>query len=547
MALDYLRDALKKPVIQLLLIAVLSTIAYANTFQVPFIFDDDAVIVANRNLNGLTTYFNSINWLSFSYKSRWLPLATFAFNKQLGGNSVIGFHLVNLLIHIATSFLVYFLAETTLALFPEKPTHRHYSFAPLLAALGFTLHPVHTQAVTYIVQRMTSLSTLFYLATILLYAKACTPAAIRTKHFSLPYVAALIASIFAMSSKEIAFTLPLSLLLFDSCFLNGTRTQRLFRLVPFFICLLIMPLYLLGISDGLDMIAHGGSTTGDMPLNRSTYLYTEFRVIITYLRLLIVPTGQRFDYDYPTFGSLFIPQVALSLAAIIAILSYGIYLLKKSFQPECHSIPLARISGFAIVWFFLTISVESGVTPLLDTINEHRLYLPSAWLFIAFALLIAHCYHYLERYRRHVVMVTLALLTSAAVATFQRNQVWHSQLSLWTDTVQKAPHKARCWTGLGAYYVTNLEPKKAISALERALAINRSFHLAHLYLGMAYLQLGNDAQAFEQYLAVTELAPRYPDGWEHVGWLLQKSGHDAEATSFLRHAAELRQQPHLIK
>lgn len=427
---------------QILLIILCGVFAYSNTFHVPFVFDDYPNIVDNRSLDTLSKYFNSTVGSNFILTSRWFALATFAFNKSIGGTGVTGFHVVNLLIHLSTGLMVYFLAKTTLTSFGEN-TEQRYAIAPLIASLGFVLHPVQTQAVTYIVQRMTSLATLFYLVTFLLYARIfmSAPSLSLSKRRMAFYLLAIVSTLLAMSTKEISFTLPLTLALFDVLFLKGSVKQRVTRLSPFVLCMLLMSFCLVGIDKGMDAITHGGGDELSFSLPRLTYLYTECRVIITYLRLLILPVAQNLDYSYQVFTSLFQAQVLASLVLIVALFGCGCYCVKASQKDTCRFPALLRIAGFAICWFFITLSIESGIVPLLDTIVEHRLYLPSVWFFISIAVAITELYQRATTKKALVATATTLLIIISGCATFQRNKVWRDRAALWTDVVNKAPDR----------------------------------------------------------------------------------------------------------
>jgi len=533
-----LHDLVRKPAIHILCIILFGGIVYSNTFGVPFVFDDFHVIVENRKIDNLSAFFASNQFPN----SRWVALATFAFNTGLGGLNVGGFHAVNLSIHLATGLVIYFLAKATLSSFGETTVQR-YAFTPLVSSLGFVLHPVHTQSVTYIVQRMTSLATLLYLGAILLYARAVAGDDIagdssRSVRCIL-YMAAIISSLLAMSTKEISFTLPVVLALYDICFLKGGARQRVIRLAPFFLCMLVLAIWLVGLERGLNAVSHGGGDESSYPLPRVTYLITELSVLCTYLRLLLLPVGQNLDYDYPVLTSLFQPRAAAALFLITAVLWSGILLLKKSFNGSSRSPELQRIAGFAIVWFFITISIESGLVPLIDTIFEHRVYLPSVWFFIVLGMLASELYQRSVIYRQSVVVLVLALMVLSGYGTYRRNLVWQDSLTLWSDVAGKSPDKVRSWTNMGIHFVSRLDPGRAIPLLERAVSVNPDYYPAHWWLGRALTQRGESDRALDHYLIATRLAPKFSKGWESAGRLLLEKGQVKEAVYFLGRALEL--------
>jgi len=526
-----------KPAVQVLFITLSGWLVYSNTFDVPFVFDDFHVILETRKLDDLPAFLGS----GLFPHPRWFALATFAFNKGLGGSSVTGFHALNLLIHLATGIVVFSLAKSALSSFGENTDHR-YAFAPFVASLAFVLHPIHTQSVTYIVQRMTSLTTLLYLGAILLYAKVFpgveTTVSPSSARRLILYMLALISCLLAMMTKEISFTLPFVLTLYDLCFLKGTVRERGFRLAPFFLAMLVLSFYLVGLERGMAVMSHGGGDEISYALPHLTYLITELSVLCTYLRLIILPIGQNLDHDYPVFTSLFQLQAGAAFVLVVALLSGGVFLLKKSFSSGCRYPGLQRICGFAIVWFFITISIESGLVPLIDTIFEHRVYLPSVWLFIAFGMLVCELYQRTAK-GRQVVVIVIALMALSGYATYRRNHIWRDTLTLWTDVVEKSPEKTRGWAELGIYYVNKLDSARAVPLLERAVKLNPDYYLAHCWLGRALMQRGDLKGALDHYLVTTRLAPGFSKGWESAGRLLLVQGQVGDAVFFLSRAREL--------
>lgn len=535
--LTNITDLLKKTVTQLLVLLVTGCLAYSNTLYVPFILDDFQVIGYNRTLDSVATFFASISWFDFSYKSRWFALATFAANNSIGGNSVVGFHIINLLIHLATGITIYYLAQTVISVF-NPALIRRYVAAPLLASLAFLLHPVHTQAVTYIVQRMTSLATLLYLVTLLLYAKTFSPCNQLRRCRYLLYTLAFLSCLLAMSTKEISFTLPVALVIFDLCFLTGSHQQRIIRVLPFILCLLLMPVYLVGMDAGMDVINRGGGITGTTPLPRMAYLYTECRVLVTYLRLLILPVGQNLDYDYPVYTSLFETPVAASLAFLILLLVLAVYLVRASYNTAGNSAVVQRICGFSIIWFFVGHTIESAVVPLLDVIFEHRLYLPSVWFFIAGAIAGCELYHRLSAVKPYLIAGSAVLLVLAGSMTYRRNAIWHDRLSLWNDVVKKTPENVRGLTNLGRLLRTT-DPAGAITLLERAVARNPSYFPAHNELAIALSIHGESQSALRHYLETIRLAPGFAKGWKDAGLFFLQERNYLNAQKFLQKAFEL--------
>ncbi|MGK2943733.1 MAG: hypothetical protein ACSLFC_03195 [Desulfuromonadales bacterium] len=208
---------------------------------------------------------------------------------------------------------------------------------PLFAALLFVVHPVQTQAVTYIVQRLTSLTTLFYLLSCVLYVQARLQMAQNSEPGPQPqpqpqpqpvplrviflFAGSVLMAVLAMKTKETAFTLPLSILLYEIYFFRGPWKRRLLCLLPIMATLLIVPMTVLDIDGATsDILTDSGEQLRvGSHLSRWDYLVTQIRVIVTYLRLLVYPIKQNLDYDYPIYTTFFTLPILLSFLLLAAL------------------------------------------------------------------------------------------------------------------------------------------------------------------------------------------------------------------------------------
>lgn len=413
-----------------LILITIGTLSYSNTFSASFHFDDYRRIVSNSHIKDFSTFGQQ-------WGSRYVGYLTFALNYRFGDLNVVGYHLVNLIIHVGNSFLVYLLVRSCLATLGAQAATTTQGSArdrwiALLCAALFIAHPIQTGAVTYIIQRFTILATFFYLLSVVCYLQW------RLRKASAWYGGALVAALLAMQTKEISFTLPFVLLIFEwACFPPATW-KRWITLGPFFLFLPIIPLSLSG-PLGQETTDFARETS---ELSRMSYFMTQLPVIVTYLRLLVWPVGQNVDYDYPVYHSFFEFAVIGSLIVLLAFFAISILLLRS------HS--RFRLAGLGILWFFVTLSVESSLIPIRDVIFEHRVYLPSVGLFLAMTLVGAQL---LESQQRLAMGLGAAVVVVLALATYQRNNVWQDDRSLWSDVVAKSPMKARGHNGLGHAYL----------------------------------------------------------------------------------------------
>jgi tetratricopeptide (TPR) repeat protein len=238
-------------------------------------------------------------------------------------------------------------------------------------------------------------------------------------------------------------------------------------------------------------------------MSRLEYLFTEFGVIATYVRLLFLPVGQNLDYDYPLYGSFFEPSVLLSFVFLIFIFGLGVYMLRRSSGEAA-----GRLAAFGIFWFFLTLSVESSIIPIVDVINEHRVYLPSVGA-ISAAVSGAFLMVYKLKgsgARRAALVATVAAVIALSGATYARNEVWRSEIGLWQDVVMKSPLKARGHNNLGNSYLIAGDMDRAIKEYETVLLLDPQHREAHYNLGNAFYRMVRMDKAIENYkIALTRL------------------------------------------
>jgi tetratricopeptide (TPR) repeat protein len=474
------------PVLALTLVAVA---IYANSLQVPFIFDDNYSIAffGHENLWHLLLHGSSRRVADF----------TLALNYRLHGERVIGYHLTNLAIHLAAAIVLYYLALAAIA-----ALRRSYDAPPSLAAenalierfvalasaLLFICHPVQTQAVTYITQRYTSLATLFYLLAALLFSRARLAASLRN---SLLFGAAAVgAALLAFGSKQIAATLPLMLLMLELALFRGRLLTRRFVItggVLFGIAALALAAWHGGTAPQL-LTALGQATAEDHQTARTTYFLTQTGVVATYLRLLCLPFGQSLVHDAPLLTGLVGPAAA-ALALHLLLFALAVALFRCSGQNLQSSQwvrgVLQRLAAVGIFWFYLAMAVESSVFPIRDVINEHRIYLPSAGFFMAIAALAALALH---RRVREPLTWAWPLLVFMVVAlggmTIARNRVWSDPLTLWQEAAASAPHKWLALANLAGQYKGHNMPQQALALYVRALEADpEPFNMTNVYLG----------------------------------------------------------------
>ncbi|QEM66784.1 tetratricopeptide repeat protein [Geobacter sp. FeAm09] len=521
-----------KPYIPLLAILVVGLLCYANTFHVPFHLDDEENIVENPVIRSLGNFLaNGSGYENFP--NRFIAIFTFALNYYFGGLNVAGYHVVNLAIHVINALLVYGLVTLTLRtpFFRERPGAHDQTIRllPLCAALLFVCHPMQTQAVTYIYQRVASLTTLFYLAALLLHIRwrmaQAEGAPFRSRRVAPFYLLSLLAAVLAMKTKEIAFTLPLAVLLYEFCFFGRPGRRLLLLLAPMFMTMLIIPATMIdfGALTGAPGSVINDATSFKWPFSRWAYLCTQFSVIVTYLRLFLLPVNQNLDHDYPISHSLLEPRAFLSLALLFALLALAGWLYRQDKKEGAagESAALSRLMAFGILWFFITLAVESSLIPILDVIFEHRVYLPSAGLFVAVAALLFAGAERLRSRLPHAggaLLVVLAVaVATLSVATFRRNIVWQDAERLWSDVKAKSPRKARAYNMIATIRVRQNRHAESLGELLNAISLKPDYADAYYNLGIVYKELGMVQESTAMYHRATTLNSSNADAFNNMG------------------------------
>jgi protein O-mannosyl-transferase len=519
------RSLIPLPYLIFIIIGLIVTIEYSNTLSVPFQFDDSINIADNLKIRHLTAYLNLTS-------SRYVGSLSLAFNYYLGGVSPFGYHLVNIMIHIANGILIYVMVRL-LCQTPffssgrsEEPISHWLASA---TALLFVSHPIQTQAVTYTIQRFTSLSTFFYLLAVIGYLKwrIKLPS---DKRRLLWYSTALLATILAMKTKEITFTIPFMLVLVEALFFS-TSSRRWVPLVPFLLTLPIIPISRSGaLGEG-----EAGFARQTMDIGRWDYLVTQFRVIVTYLRLLIFPTNQNLDYDYPIYHSILAPPVLLSFLLLSALFISAVCLL---FIPaRSRFLYVTRFTAFGVLWFFLTLSIESSIIPIQDVIFEHRLYLPSVGFLLAASAPLALVY---ARWKTQTTLALVGIVTILSVATYQRNGVWKTPNTLWSDVLIKSPNKARAHFGRGTAYDDLGLQDDAAREYHAALRLRPDYAQAHNNLGMIYLKQGRYSDARSEFEEAIRDKPSLATAHNNLGLILAREGQLPKALAEFEKSIQLK-------
>jgi tetratricopeptide (TPR) repeat protein len=513
------------------------TLAYANSFSGVFVFDDRLEIVKNPALEQLWPPGRAMLG-GKTMPARPLPYYTFALNYALHSTSLWGYHAVNLAIHLAAGLVLFGLIRRTLAM-PRVPP-RYQTAADglaLAAALLWLVHPLQTESVTYIYQRMESLMGLFYLLTLYCFVRGAASPRPR-----LWLEAAVLCCAAGMGSKEVMVTAPLLVLWYDRVFVAADWRELFRRRWPFYAALAATWIIVVAVMR-CQADLYRETDAASMPCTAWRYALNQPIVIWHYLRLAFFPRGLCLHYHWPgaaTFAEMVVPGLAL-----LALLAATAWCMVR--QPAL---------GFLAGSFFLVLSVTSSVVPVFDMIFEHRMYLSLA---AVATLVVLGAFDVLSfllplppgSWRRLCLHAAPAAVAAVALAatTYQRNFAYASLVDMWQDVAAKCPQNEIAEKCLGIGFVEQHRYGESIAAFRRALALAEALPVApapawlaevHTNLGASLLNTGSPAEAMRAYEAAVRIDPTYAGAYLNMGTLFGKLRQPARARQCFEKAIELK-------
>jgi tetratricopeptide (TPR) repeat protein len=488
------------------ILVILSVLIYSNAFTASWQLDDYYTIVDNVLIRSIR---NVSAWWNFAQNR---PVATFSFvlNYHFFQLDLVSYHVVNLLIHLMNTSLVWWLCML-IFMSPGmegnklKPYRHEIAF---FTALLFVVHPLATASVTYIIQRTAALAALFYILSVALYLRARLIGKITPKSVILILLAG-ISTLLAVKTKENTFTLPFAIIVTEVFLLQKQlfkgNTKKLWVILGISLVLLAivaLPFYRTFTGIKPIMPSLGKTPVIVTPLN---YLLTQFSVIVKYIQLLIFPVSQNVDYDWPMVDTMLSIRTMGSFLILMAIAGLAVYLYNKQ-----------RLISFGIFWFFITLAVESSFIPLADMIFEHRTYLPS----VGFFLVISYTVFYLlaNKNKALILGVFSVMVLFYSFKTYERNKIWKTGVSLWTDVIEKSPGVTRPLLNRGFAFARLEQWDNAIADYTRAIEIDSVYNYeAFSKRAIAYGNVGQWEKAINDCNKAISLEPKLVKAYYNKG------------------------------
>ncbi|MDQ5978707.1 MAG: protein O-mannosyl-transferase [Verrucomicrobiota bacterium] len=495
-------------------------LAYLNSFHGPFVFDDLPAIVHNPSIRSLWPLSGvlapDLVDGGVTVSGRPFVNLSLALNHAIGGESVVGYHVVNFLIHAASGLLLFGVVRRSLLQPALAPRWGEQALAVgLSVAALWALHPLQTAAVTYIVQRAEAMMGLCFLLT--LYAFIRSVGATRSLGWQALSVVACLAG---MACKEVMGVAPVMIFLYDRTFVAGSfrgawQARRNYHLLLGSTWLLLA--WLVAGTGGR------GSTAGfGAEVTLVSYAFTQCEAIIRYLKLAIWPSPLVFDYGTATLDSLAsVWWQALLIVGLVA--AAGLALVHRP------------VAGFVGAWFFVLLAPSSSFVPVAtQTMAEHRMYLA----LLAPVILLVFGLHRLLGRRAWVAVGLLASLLGAL--THARNADYATAQGLWADTLAKRPDNVRAHHNLGLAELAAGRLSEAEKHLRTAVELDPSAPEPHYNLGVVLARSGRPQEAMAAYREVLRLGPDHAESHRNLGDLLMESGRPGEALAEFVNAIRIR-------
>lgn len=476
--------------------------AYSNSLDATWALDD---VIAHKPV----AMSDILDLVGF----RKVAAVTFVLNQHIMPFSPVSFRVFNIFIHILATLCVYLLALRTFrlhssahipadrsagAMREDGPSGQRSLYAALLSGLVFGLHPLNTNAVTYVVQRMTSLAALFVLISLLCYIAGTLGKSTEKRLFW--YLLAGASIVLGVFSKENAvMAIPL-LLLYDFIFISRLEARRFFRraaviagigvvalaAATFGLRLHAAAVELIGFFLSPDQpLTYRGWMASDVYWTPLQHILTEFRVVARYLLLVVAPLPQFLVFDwwgFPVSQGILKPPTTLLSGMLVVSMTAG----------ACAMMRRVPLLSFGVLWYLIAVSLESFIALGADLYFEHRNYLPLAGLVIG---IVGQAVHSLRRPAGARSFAAAAFLIAAVLAglTLMRNHTWRDSVTLWADTLSKAPSNPRAANAMGNAYMRLWDINNAEKLYREVVRVSagrgwaRFFDDASYSLGMIYL------------------------------------------------------------
>jgi tetratricopeptide (TPR) repeat protein len=479
-----LEKILTKEKIQILIILVFTFLAFSNSLSNKIVWDDHYFIEGWKDIRS----FNNIpNILTGSYPEgqgkvyRPLRGIFWMVDYKLWGQNPFFYHLQAILIHLGATVTVYFIAY----LIFKK---RWIAFA---VSLLFGLHSIHTETIDYISSSLETYGSLFFLLSFYFYLKKTQTNKNTSRKYS---IVSIIFATFAFFTYEMTLTLPILIILYDICFRKKyfwklNLKQKMWIYWPYFLSASALVFIRVG-------ILHILSRTDYLGYSFYLTMLVMLKVFMRYILLLFAPINLTANHNlvggfstthlvYDNLDpilkqSIFDPEVIFAIVIMLFLLCLAVVFYKKH-----------QIFSFGILWFYISLLPVSYIIPGGGAMAEKYLYIPSFGFIILIIYCLVNLKNYLPKWGKYmVVLIFIAYSLFLFTLTYQRNQIWHDDISLFSDMDKKLPGNIKANFSLGYWYQQGGSYSKSIYFYQKVLKKAPNMWEAHLNLSRIYQAIG---------------------------------------------------------
>ena len=474
-----------------IIIAAISVLTYLPSFNSSFHLDDYESIESS-NIKAVSPYE-----IIKRYPTRWLVFLTFQANAKVHDYNVFGYHVVNITIHIFCSFLFYsflrLLWRPMRRKYPQALKNFSHRLTPLFCGILFAVHPLQSQAVIYISQRLALMSTLF-----LLFSLCSIARGFLFGHSKfLGWFGAAVAFFLGIFCKETIVIAPIIisvflLIFYPPNFKKWSLLKWMLISILILIFLLSPVIILFNLSNWdvdtllINLNSIGGKIDIHTPgMTRYSYAITQFSVILKYIYLFIFPKGLNIDHSVSLNSTFFSLRVLCSFSLLIFLIILS-WLKRRTF-------PLIFLGTLI---FLFGVLPQSSIIPTPDLMFEHRTYFSNAGLI----LILISIFSFLKG-KKIVRTLAIILIIILSVVTFERSKVWETELSLWSDAYAKSPAKLRVINNYANCLINTGELLPAVRILEKTMETEEYIFPSFFgLLGNLYVRVGEYDKAVEVYV-----------------------------------------------
>jgi tetratricopeptide (TPR) repeat protein len=491
--------------LSVLLIAILGFAVYANSINGQFIWDDYHLVKENvfitkwSNLEKVFTKGIREGAGRKGNTYRPMQMVTYMIDCSLYGLRVQGYHITNIIIHVLVALSIFWLISI---LFKNN-------LISLFTAALFVVHPVHTEAVSYISGRADPMALLFILVSLIFYIRS-----INSGGF-VNFIVMASSYMCAILSKESSIILPVMIILYHYTFKKKFRVASTLAILGITLGYAVLRATFLKALLFVDTLH---------PTTLSERAPGFFVALINYLRLLFLPFPLHMEYSSKLFP-VSDPRVFIGVVVLLSLITWGV--LKRNSD---------RLVFFSISWFFITLMPVSNLYPVNAFMYEHWLYVPSIGFFLMISAGLASLFRKKEL-KIFAIVLIVSMISYYSVLTIRQNSYWQDSITFFKRTLQYSPYSARIYNDLGFTYQRMNKIEDAVASYKQAIRVDPTYPRAYYNLGVIYLSQGKYSDAAPLYKKLSEMDPSF-DIYYKLSTAYINTGEKTEALNAVKKAIE---------